>query len=88
MAKQKRDRNNLIALTGAAALVAIAVNFAISAINNKHRKKKGYFTLLARLFKQIWEPLVIIWEIKNVLFIELQMFQVQKFEWTYLLLKL
>ncbi|NP_001333362.1 probable thimet oligopeptidase [Solanum lycopersicum] len=40
MAKQKRDRNNLIALTGAAALVAIAVNFAISAINNKHRKKK------------------------------------------------
>ncbi|KAG5584990.1 hypothetical protein H5410_045424 [Solanum commersonii] len=40
MAKQKRDRNNLIALTGAAALVAIAVNFAISAINNKHRKTK------------------------------------------------
>ncbi|KAL3358639.1 hypothetical protein AABB24_015642 [Solanum stoloniferum] len=40
MAKQKRDRNNLIALTGATALVAIAVNFAISAINNKHRKKK------------------------------------------------
>lgn len=64
MAKQKRDRNNLIALTGAAALVAIAVNFAISAINNKHRKKKGYFTWLARLFKQIWELLVIIWELK------------------------
>ncbi|XP_055812732.1 probable thimet oligopeptidase [Solanum dulcamara] len=40
MAKQKRDRNNLIALTGAAALVAIAVNFAISATNNKHRKKR------------------------------------------------
>lgn len=40
MGKQKRDRNNLIALTGAAALVAIAVNFAISAINNKHRKEK------------------------------------------------
>ncbi|TMX02052.1 hypothetical protein EJD97_022755 [Solanum chilense] len=40
MAKQKRDRHNLIALTGAAALVAIAVNFAISALNNKHRKKK------------------------------------------------
>lgn len=40
MAKQKRDRNNLIALTGAAALLAIAVNFAISAINNKNRKKR------------------------------------------------
>ncbi|XP_009607685.1 probable thimet oligopeptidase isoform X2 [Nicotiana tomentosiformis] len=39
--QQKRDRSNLIALTGAAALLAIAVNFAISAINNKHRKKKG-----------------------------------------------
>ncbi|XP_075082717.1 putative thimet oligopeptidase isoform X3 [Nicotiana tabacum] len=38
--QQKRDRSNLIALTGAAALLAIAVNFAISAINNKHRKKK------------------------------------------------
>ncbi|KAF3671413.1 hypothetical protein FXO38_06591 [Capsicum annuum] len=40
MAKQKRDRKNLIALTGAAALVAIAVNFAISAINKKHQKKR------------------------------------------------
>ncbi|XP_070028144.1 probable thimet oligopeptidase isoform X2 [Nicotiana sylvestris] len=38
--QQKRDRSNLIVLTGAAALLAIAVNFAISAINSKHRKKK------------------------------------------------
>ncbi|KAK4342656.1 hypothetical protein RND71_038472 [Anisodus tanguticus] len=34
--QQKRDRNNLIALTGAAALLAVAVNFAI---NKKHRSK-------------------------------------------------
>ncbi|KAA8533259.1 hypothetical protein F0562_033208 [Nyssa sinensis] len=42
MTKQKRERNNLIALTGAAALLAIAVNFTISAINaqkKKHKKK-------------------------------------------------
>jgi thimet oligopeptidase len=37
MAKHKRDRNTL-ALTGAAALLALAANFAISAFNS-HRKK-------------------------------------------------
>ncbi|XAR48147.1 Neurolysin [Bertholletia excelsa] len=43
MAKQKRGRNtNLVALTGAAALLAVAVNFAIFAINarKKNRRKK------------------------------------------------
>ncbi|CAN4106160.1 unnamed protein product [Withania somnifera] len=40
MAKQKRDRNNLIAFTGAAALLAIALNFAISAINKNRQKKR------------------------------------------------
>ncbi|KAM7487196.1 hypothetical protein LguiB_024680 [Lonicera macranthoides] len=40
--KQKKERNNLLALTGAAALLAIAVNFAITAINSHkiNRKKK------------------------------------------------
>lgn len=40
MSKQKRDRNNLLAITGAAALLTIAVNFAITAINSKRRNRK------------------------------------------------
>nr|KAJ0190329.1 hypothetical protein LSAT_V11C800449320 [Lactuca sativa] len=43
MATKKRDRNNLLAVTGAAAFVAVAVKFAIDAINSKRNdlKKKG-----------------------------------------------
>ncbi|XP_073299843.1 probable thimet oligopeptidase [Primulina huaijiensis] len=39
---KKKERRNLIALTGAAALVAVAVNFAIVAVNThyKNRRKK------------------------------------------------
>ncbi|KAK3013155.1 hypothetical protein RJ639_008578 [Escallonia herrerae] len=37
MAKQKKDRTNLLALTGAAALLAVAVSFAASAINSHIR---------------------------------------------------
>ena len=41
--EQKRDRSNLLALTGTAALVALAVNLAVSAFNSHKRrtKKKG-----------------------------------------------
>ncbi|KAK2987176.1 hypothetical protein RJ640_030768 [Escallonia rubra] len=37
MAKQKKDRANLLALTGAAALLAVALHFAASAINSHIR---------------------------------------------------
>uniref|UniRef100_A0A175YRG8 Peptidase M3A/M3B catalytic domain-containing protein n=1 Tax=Daucus carota subsp. sativus TaxID=79200 RepID=A0A175YRG8_DAUCS len=44
MAKEKRDKhNNIIALTGAAgaaALLAFALNFAISSLNSRHKKKE------------------------------------------------
>lgn len=41
--EQKRDRTNLLALTGTAALLALAVNLAVSAFNShkKRTKKKG-----------------------------------------------
>lgn len=40
---KKKERRNLIVLTGAAALVAVAVNFAIVAFNThyKNRRKKS-----------------------------------------------
>ncbi|KAI3516067.1 hypothetical protein L1887_14976 [Cichorium endivia] len=43
MSAQKRDRKNLVAVTGAAAFLAVAVKFAIDAINSKRSnlKKKG-----------------------------------------------
>ncbi|KAE8023626.1 hypothetical protein FH972_009301 [Carpinus fangiana] len=37
---QKRDRSNLLALTGTAALVALAVNLAVSAFNSHKRRTK------------------------------------------------
>ncbi|KAL3835648.1 hypothetical protein ACJIZ3_010384 [Penstemon smallii] len=39
---KRRERKNLIALTGAAAILAVAVNFAVAALNThfKNRKKK------------------------------------------------
>ncbi|KAI3733401.1 hypothetical protein L6452_12844 [Arctium lappa] len=40
MATQKRDRKNLLAITGAAAFVAVAVKFAIDAINSKRNQLK------------------------------------------------
>ncbi|XP_059448669.1 probable thimet oligopeptidase isoform X2 [Corylus avellana] len=38
--EQKRDRTNLLALTGTAALVALAVNLAVSAFNSHKRRTK------------------------------------------------
>ncbi|XP_019176680.1 PREDICTED: probable thimet oligopeptidase [Ipomoea nil] len=39
-AKQKREKQKLIAITGAAALLAVAVNFAITAFNSHKRNRK------------------------------------------------
>ncbi|KAL0385411.1 UNVERIFIED_CONTAM: putative thimet oligopeptidase [Sesamum radiatum] len=41
--RKRRERRNLIVLTGAAAVLAVAVNFAFTALNThiKNRKKKG-----------------------------------------------
>lgn len=40
MATQKGDRKNLLAITGAAAFLAVAVKFAIAAINSKRNQLK------------------------------------------------
>ncbi|KAF7124820.1 hypothetical protein RHSIM_Rhsim12G0036000 [Rhododendron simsii] len=40
MSNQKRERNNhLVAITGAAALLAVAANFAVNALKNRRKKK-------------------------------------------------
>lgn len=38
--EQKRDRTNLLALTGTAALLALAVNLAVSAFNSHKKRTK------------------------------------------------
>lgn len=45
--EEKRDRTNLLALTGTAALLALAVNLVVSAFNShkKRTKKKGSLSL-------------------------------------------
>lgn len=47
--EQKRGRRNVLALTGAAALVALAVNLAISGFNSlkKQTEKKGFLYFLS-----------------------------------------